>query len=478
LPCSATSSAACSPAGSRAEVQALSGSATPPLAHLVPRLHVVPERGWLNDPNGPAQHRGRHHLFFQEHPHAVAWGPPQWGHVSSADLVTWRRHPPALVPSAHGPDRDGCWSGCLRVIDGRPTLFYTGVTGSTDADRVESVCTATALDDDLDRWEVDPNPSITPPPLTSPLLTSTLGTSEGGTGFARDPFVWHDDQGWHLLLGVAGGVDHHLSPDARAWTRTGTFYADDAIGGRHLECPQLLRMPDADVLVLSVQAGTHEQPRLHVVHVVGRACGGRFTGTVAGPLEHGDALYAPAVTQEPSGRWLLWGWLRELVPDAELAALGRAGALSLPMACALESGRLVLQPVAELEALRNAALRVGALPRQAEITATLGGGGTMELRLSPDGAEAVVASYDGTAVLLDRSRSSTAAWAPTSSLRVPVSGRGPVRVRLLLDGSVLVLCVEGVVGAVTRVYPTSPVCGDLVPSGDVRDLRLWRLGQA
>jgi len=351
----------------------------------------------------------------------------------------------------------------LRVVDGRPTLFYTGVTGSTDADRVESVCTARALDDDLDRWEVDPRPLITPPLVGH------------GTGFARDPYIWQDDEGWHLLLGVAGGVDHYASPDARAWTRTGTFYADDAIGGRHLECPQLLRVPEADVLVLSVQAGTHEQPHLHVVHVVGRAHGGQFTGTVAGPLEHGDALYAPAVTQEPSGRWLLWGWLRELVPDAQLAALGRAGALSLPMACALEGGRLVVRPVSELEALRTVELLVGPLPRQSEVTATLGVGGTLELQLAPAGAEAVVVAYDGTAVLVDRSRSSAASWAPMAPLRVPVPGRRRVLLRLLLDGSVLVVCVDGVVGAVTRVYPTSPVCGDVVPSGDVRDLRLWRL---
>lgn len=352
------------------------------------------------------------------------------------------------------------------MVDGRPTLLYTGVTGTTDADRVESVCAATALDDRLDRWAVDPQPLLVPPRTAA----------EGGTGFARDPYAWQDDDGWHLLLGVAGGVDHYASPDARAWTRTGTFYADDAIGGRHLECPQLLRLPDADVLVLSVQAGTHDQPHLHVVHVVGRSRGGVFTGTVAGPLEHGDALYAPAVVQEPSGRWLLWGWVRELVPDAQLAALGRVGALSLPMEAALEAGRLVLRPVPELEALRTAPLRGGPLPHQAEVAATLGSGGTVELQLAPDGGEAVVVSYDGTAVGVDRSRSSTAGWAPVSALGIPGPAHGPVRLRLLLDGSVLVVCVDGVVGAVTRVYPVSPVRGEVVAAGEVRDLSCWHLG--
>jgi hypothetical protein len=63
-----------------------------------------------------------------------------------------------------------------------------------------------------------------------------------------------------------------------------------------------------------------------------------------------------------------------------------------------------------------------------------------------------------------------------SALRLPVPAHGPVRLRLLLDGSVLVVCVDGVVGAVTRVYPVSPVTGEVVTSGDVRDLSCWQLG--
>lgn len=426
-----------------------------PLDHLVPRLHVTPERGWLNDPNGPVHAAGRFHLFFQAHPHAAAWGPPEWGHVSSTDLVRWRRHPTALHPSATGPDRDGCWSGCVRTVDGRPTAFYTGVIGSSDADRVESVCRAHAVDDDLDRWQVDP----------VPLVSS-------GTGFRRDPYLWQDEDGWHLLLGVAGGVDHYRSPDATTWERTGTFFAEPDIGGRHWECPALVRCGDRDALVLSVVAGTHEAPRLHVVHAVGRSADGRFEGRPAGPLEHGDALYAPAVVQDATGRWLLWGWVRELVPDAQLAALGRVGALSLPFVCSLEDERLVLRPARELTALRAGGGpvvpvdgRAGPLPRQAEVTARVEEG-SLVLELAAGGRERLALRREGGAVVVDRSASSDADWAPRAAIRVPV-GDGPVDLRVLVDGSVVVVCVDGRLAAVTRVYPTSAELGDVRVEGDV-----------
>ena len=90
-----------------------------------PRYHVTAARNWLNDPNGPIQHQGVYHLFYQANPLGPRWGRMAWGHVSSTDLVAWTRHPLALVPDDGGPDADGCWSGCARVIDGRPAVDFS-----------------------------------------------------------------------------------------------------------------------------------------------------------------------------------------------------------------------------------------------------------------------------------------------------------------------------------------------------------------
>lgn len=347
----------------------------------------------------------------------------------------------------------------MAVVDGRPTAFYTGVNGSTDADRREAVCRARALDDDLVAWEVDPEPLL---PVAA--------------GFSRDPFVWQDDEGWHLLLGAAGSVQHARSPDGLRWEPTGAFY-DDAdtshpVGGRHWECPQLLRLPEADVLLLSVQDGTHDAPVLRVVAVVGRARDGRFTGGAPAPLEAGDCLYAPAVCQEPGGRWLLWAWLRETLPDDRLADLGRVGALSLPLACSLEAGRLVLRPVPELAALRGPRRPPGPVDGPVEATVLLGDGGAVVLRLGPD--EQVVVRRAGGSLVVDRSAASRAGWGGADPLVVAVPG-GPRAVRLLRDGSVLVVLVDGAVAAVSRVYPLAAAGGAVLVEGDATDVEVWGL---
>ena len=64
-----------------------------------PRTHIAANAGWINDPNGLCHFAGRYHVYFQHHPYSAQWGPMHWGHVSSADLVTWRHEPIALAPT-------------------------------------------------------------------------------------------------------------------------------------------------------------------------------------------------------------------------------------------------------------------------------------------------------------------------------------------------------------------------------------------
>jgi len=104
-------------------------------------------------------------------------------------------------------------------VDGRPAIYYTGVVGG-DAGRVESVCRAWGSADLL-AWERDAvNPLVPGPP------------QHLGSGYHRDPFLWQDDDGWHMLLGggTSGDRRHgqvllYDSADATAWTYKGVFYS-------------------------------------------------------------------------------------------------------------------------------------------------------------------------------------------------------------------------------------------------------------
>jgi beta-fructofuranosidase len=96
---------------------------------LRPSYHFLPEKNWMNDPNGPIHINGDYHLFYQYNPNGDEWGSIHWGHAKSKDLIHWEQMPIALHPS---PERgeDHCFSGCSVIQDGRPVIIYKYRSGS------------------------------------------------------------------------------------------------------------------------------------------------------------------------------------------------------------------------------------------------------------------------------------------------------------------------------------------------------------
>jgi beta-fructofuranosidase len=434
-----------------------------------PRYHVTGERNWINDPNGPIQVGGVYHLFYQANPAGWTWGTMVWGHASSRDLVAWKRHPLALTPGDSGADGDGCWSGCTREVDGRPAIYYTGTRG-TDGERVESVCRAWGSEDLLE-WTKDPgNPLIQGPP---PELDG---------GLHRDPFLWRDDGGWHLLLGSGttagerhGRVLRYDSPDASTWSYGGVFFEgprwlDGLDLGEHWECPQLVVDGEVALLLVSCQSPGLDQPLLYPVWFVGAIRDGRFQGELGGLVDDGDVLYAPAVCTDQSGRVLLWGWAQESAPLEQVRAFAHVGALSLPRELLVDRGRLAVRPVAELEGLRAERLRpvpaaadgsrngvvLPASPQLELVAGFGGGGGRAQWTLTGGHAGAAEA-----AVVADLEAGEVRVTGTTAGRpRAPVTTlerRDRHRLRMFLDGSLLEVFVDDERALTTRVYPPGGV---------------------
>ncbi len=146
---------------------------------------------------------------------------------------------------------DACWTGCLRLVDGIPVIYYTGVTGQ-HADRCEEVCIA-RRSPDLDSWTKGPGALIEGPP---PQLAKP--------GYHRDPFLWHDAKGWHMIVGsgleepeTRGVIGVYHSDDAFLWRWGGLFLDGATIHsevefGDQWECPQLVQLGDSYALIVSV----------------------------------------------------------------------------------------------------------------------------------------------------------------------------------------------------------------------------------
>src|SRR6185312_7692432 len=138
-----------------------------------PRLHIHPEHGWLNDPNGLCRIDGTYHVFYQHNPAAPMHDDIHWGHVSSTDLLHWTAEPLALVPRPGGPDSGGCFSGVVVDDNGAPTAVYTGVKSSTH----DAGLTLARSDRRLREWKADTEWRVGTP--DDPNITDV-----------RDPFVF------------------------------------------------------------------------------------------------------------------------------------------------------------------------------------------------------------------------------------------------------------------------------------------------
>ncbi len=418
--------------------------------HPFPRLHIRPERGWVNDPNGIGHWDGRWHVFYQHNPDAPVHDAICWGHASSADLLTWRDEGVALRPRLGTIDAAGVWSGVATTDDdGAPVLVYTAVP-----DDAANAGVAVARRRPGGEWARGDR--FAAPPLgmdrirdvRDPFVLRIGGRRYGILGSGRtdgSPLVLIYDatdlDRWQLLGRLLDGAD----PAVRALAPAGIW-----------ECPSLVRLGDGDdapwaLIVSRWQSGGDHQLR-GVTALVGEldVTGDhpRFVCRSGHPLDDGPDFYAPQA-YDAGDRVLLWGWTWEgRGPGgrsaADVAASGWAGALTFPRELALRDGRVTSAPARELVGLRRAECVVDGPVLRLAVPAW---------EVVAEGA--VVVSLDG----------------PDGSREV---WRAAGDVRVLVDGSV----VEAFAGGAASTLRAYPAPGEIwtVRVDDGVQVSAWELG--
>jgi len=389
-----------------------------------PIYHVaaLPDEGQAipYDANGCIYWKGKYHLMyiFQR-----ADGGHCWGHLSSRDLVHWAYHPTALEPMPGDPDK-GIFSGNAFVNkDGVPMLCWFGVESG--------VCVATALDDDLIRWQKHPKNPVIPMP------------KEGEPGFGVytvwDPYLWLEGDTYMCLLGGNRlPIDRDTlylctSPDLVNWAPRGPFYEGDPAWRRPDEdcsCPDFFRLGDKHVLMC-------------ISHSIGaRMYIGGFAGEVFRPEQHvrmnwpGGMFFAPESLEDAKGRRIFWAWVTDPRVGPAQQATG-SGFQSLPRVLALDAdGTPRITPAKELERLRDDHRRRRGIAIGADAEVTLDGiaGLHLELALEIDPGQAaqvglkVRCSPDGqeqTAVWCDIAKNVVRVDMSRSTLRTDVTYGSP-----------------------------------------------------
>jgi len=326
---------------------------------LRPEYHLMPPHNWMNDPNGPIWWNGEYHLFYQLNPDAAVWGDMHWGHAISTDMIHWRHQPVALAPTPGCPDGEGCFSGSAVVFEDKPAFIYTGVQNAPPSEITlrdgndklrETQMLATAEDDKLLHWKKLKTPVIATPPQGMVV-----------TGF-RDPCPWREGETWYLGVGsgergIGGCVLLYRSLDLRHWEfmhklaqgkPNGKVAVNPCDSGEMWECPDFFAVDGHHVLLFSSEnkvfwtTGEYDT-REHV-----------YIPTRTGVLDQAGAYYAPKSFVAPDGRRILWGWIRETRPEAQFAAAGWAGVMSVPRVLTVNrDGQLEMNPAAECEKLRG-----------------------------------------------------------------------------------------------------------------------------
>lgn len=433
-----------------------------------PAFHLLPARNWMNDPCAPIYYRGQYHMFHQYNPHSAVWGDMNWAHATSPDMVHWTRQPIALSPDHGSSDSEGCFTGSAFLHNGHPTILYTGVAtvprplatladGNNNFRETQNLATAT--DATLRTWRKLPAPVIPTPPLGMAV-----------TGF-RDPCPFQLDGHWYTLIGsgipcVGGNVLLYraANPDLTKWEylhpltqgswggKPGNNPVDT---GEMWECPDFFPLGNAGkwVLIHSTQgktlwqAGTLDRKTL------------TFHTETTGELDYGlsptgNPYYAPKTQLDARGNRILWGWLPETRPEADFAAAGWSGMMSLPRVLTLDGTKLQFAPAPQTERLR---LRPNPRPNQlptlsqefqCALLTTRSGPATPYVLSDPAGPLIEIRSdptQDLHTVLLTSA-------AGTTEIKLPQPLLSPAGLHLFVDNSVVELFLDSRYCVTRRFY--------------------------
>ncbi|NQN53910.1 glycoside hydrolase family 32 protein [Streptococcus suis] len=321
-----------------------------------PRFHVSPPVGWLNDPNGLSEFQGKVHLFYQYHPYDIKWGPMHWGHQVTEDMVVWKDLPVALAPD-QWYDQEGCFSGSAVEHEGKHYLIYTGVrkqeNSSGQIEVVQDQCLA--VGDGVDYKKVN----------TNPVLTGNLLPDGFSREHFRDPKVWKEDGRYNLVAGNLdtdgrGQIQLFSSQNLQEWSYMGVLASDDTGEyGSMWECPDFFEIDGQSVLICSPQHMRAKDLEFHNGHNSVYFIGNydrenhKFDKGEGKSLDYGLDFYAPQTCRLSDGRQILIGWMKSWNSISDLENLEWQAMMTLPRELSLEDGKLIQQPIRELEAYRQ-----------------------------------------------------------------------------------------------------------------------------
>ena len=336
--------------------------------------HILPPKGWLNDPNGSTYYKGEYHIWFQYSPETPLGGQKYWGHYTSKDMVHFTYQGISLSPDQPF-DKDGVYSGTAwTASDGSLELYYTGnVKHPGDFDyinegRGHNVVRVTSKDG-FHFSEKE-------------LLLENKDYPEDLSCHVRDPKIWQEGEIYYMLLGarrrdsVGGLLLMKSEDDRRTWQIEREFFPDGF--GFMLECPDYFTLGDQNVVAFCPQGVENQENRLQNIYQSGYVLLGDRSLSGSSDEELGQAItldqftewdmgfdfYAPQTFVAVDGRQILVGWAG--VPDCSYGNApsieeGWQHSMTVLRELEVRDGIIRQNPVRELDLLRGVRRELGSV---------------------------------------------------------------------------------------------------------------------
>ncbi len=318
------------------------------------QYHLMPDHGWVNDPNGLIQSDGVYHICYQYSPDVLN-GEKFWKEFTSTDLIHYKDEGIVLSPD-HPRDSDGVYSGCCIKEGETFYYFYTGNVkhaGNYDyinAGREHNTMLATSTDGvHIDHKEV--------------LLTNE-DYPKNMSCHVRDPYVYQFKNTYYMALGARtkdsiGCVLLYQASDLHHWHYLKTITTSQPFGYMW-ECPNYLTIDGDRFLVCCPQGLDTKGYDYEAIYQNGyfKVTGDLSETCSLSPfkeLDHGFDFYAPQIFADEKNRHVMLGWMG--LPDVDYTnptvASSWQHAMTMFRELTNRNGELYQYPLSDYEALRK-----------------------------------------------------------------------------------------------------------------------------
>lgn len=318
--------------------------------------HIMPDSGWVNDPNGLCQYHGIYHIYYQYSPFDVEGKTKLWGHMTSKDLLHFKQEEPVLFPDSRCDER-GVYSGSAFIEDDTIHYFYTGNVKLMDQDY--DFINA-GREQNLIHVESKDGIHLS----DKEWLMTNSDYPQDMSCHVRDPKIYKQKDTYYMVLGARDLTSHGCvlvfeSSNLKDWSYKMRFEKENF--GYMWECPDLFDL-DGEQFMITCPQGL-SQKGYHYQNVY--QCGyfpmhvdfdnETYTMKDFCELDYGFDFYAPQSFEDEKGRRILIGWMG--LPDIDYTnpttENGWQHALTLPRVLTSKTGVIYQTPVEELRQLRT-----------------------------------------------------------------------------------------------------------------------------